>query len=68
MRESFLKKTELGETLMSTQIDLKQKVMDFLAAFDSRDIEACMRFFSEDACLRFGVIDYQGLDAIRIYS
>jgi len=52
---------------MSTQIDLKQKVMDFLAAFDSRDIEACMRFFSEDACLRFGVIDYQGLDAIRIY-
>ena|SRR5579875_1300420 len=45
--------------------DLAGITKDYLAAFDERDVEKCLSFFSEDAVVDFQNVEYQGPEALR---
>jgi ketosteroid isomerase-like protein len=49
----------------ATDSALRQMVEDYRAAFDRRDVDACVRFFADDAVLRFLFSSYEGRAAIE---
>jgi uncharacterized protein (TIGR02246 family) len=44
---------------------LRQMVEDYRAAFERRDLAACLAFFAEDAVLKFLFSNYEGRAAIE---
>jgi ketosteroid isomerase-like protein len=52
---------------MPSPEELKQRVEAFVAAFEARDLEKTLSFFSEDACVHFIGDDYVGTDALRTW-
>ncbi len=44
---------------------LKETVEQFVSAFEARDLEKCLAFFSPDACVHFLGDDYVGTEALR---
>lgn len=45
--------------------NLHAKVLDYLDAFDQRDLERCMRFFADDCLIDFASGKYKGQEAIK---
>ncbi len=45
--------------------DLEALTRGYMEAFDQRDVEKCLSFFSEDAIVNFQDVEYQGRDALR---
>ena len=45
--------------------DLEQIVRDYLAAFEARDLDKCLSFFSDDATIDFQNVEYEGRDSIK---
>jgi len=45
--------------------DLEAITRDYLAAFDARDLEKCLTFFSEDATIDFQNVEYEGPQMVR---
>jgi hypothetical protein len=50
---------------MDSPEHLKQRVEEFIAAFEARDLEKCIGFFTEDGCVHFLGDDISGRDALR---
>ncbi len=45
--------------------DLQAVVQEYLQAYDQRDLDLCMNFFSDDAKISFGLGTYRGKQAIE---
>jgi hypothetical protein len=45
--------------------DLEAITRDYLAAFEARDLEKCIGFFSDDATIDFQNVEYEGTESIR---
>lgn len=45
--------------------DLEALTKDYLAAFNERDLEKCLAFFTEDATVDFQDVEYQGRAALK---
>ncbi len=45
--------------------DLEAITREYLAAFDARDIDRCLSFFTEDATIDFQNVEYEGTESIR---
>jgi len=43
----------------------KERVMEFLSAFERKDVEACLQFLAKDAMVKFGAAKYKGEGEIR---
>lgn len=43
----------------------KERVMEFLSAFEAKNMDACLAFLAKDALVKFGAAKYKGEDAIR---
>jgi hypothetical protein len=53
-----------NENRTASQTDLKAVAQAYLEAFDARDLERCLGFFSDDATIDFNKTNYNGLQAI----
>lgn len=45
--------------------DLEATTRSYLVFYDQRDLQACMRFFAEDATIHFAMGTYRGREAIE---
>jgi len=53
-----------NENKTASQTDLKAVTQAYLEAFDARDLERCLGFFSDDATIDFNKTVYNGLEAV----
>lgn len=51
--------------MSTTPVDYKSLVKGYLDAFDARDIEKCMEYFTEDSSIDFQNTIYKGLEQVR---
>ena len=55
------------ESKVATETDLKALAQAYLEAFDARDIERCMAFFTDESSVDFNTTVYTGRQAIEAW-